>query len=56
MAFQLLWLAFLFFVLAFIFYLIGARGIAGASMVRVKWLVLFLVIIGIIILLYTMFN
>ncbi len=44
----LLGLAILFFVLAIIFALIGARGIAGISMSVAKWLVIIFIVLAII--------
>jgi len=44
---DLIWLAVLFLILAFVFYIAGARGIAGFSMEIAKWLVIIFVIIAI---------
>ena len=48
---DLIWLAVVFLVLALVFYLLGARGIAGFSMEIAKILVIIFVIIAIITLL-----
>jgi uncharacterized membrane protein YtjA (UPF0391 family) len=45
---DLIWLAILFLVLAFIAYLLGARGVAGFSMEIAKWLVIIFVILAVI--------
>lgn len=45
---SLISLAVIFLVLALIFYVLGARGIAGFSMGIAKWLVIIFVIIAII--------
>jgi uncharacterized membrane protein YtjA (UPF0391 family) len=44
---DLIWLAVVFLVLALVFYIFGARGIAGFSMEIAKWLVIIFVIIAI---------
>jgi len=49
---DLIWLAVLFLVLAFIAYLLGARGVAGFSMEIAKWLVIIFVILAIIVFLF----
>jgi uncharacterized membrane protein YtjA (UPF0391 family) len=46
---DLIWLAVFFLVLAFIFYILGARGIAGFSMEIAKWLVIIFVILAIVV-------
>jgi uncharacterized membrane protein YtjA (UPF0391 family) len=45
---DLIWLAVVFLILALVFYLLGARGIAGLSMEIAKILVIIFVIIAII--------
>ncbi len=45
---DLIWLAVLFLILAFIAYILGARGIAGFSMEIAKWLVIIFVILAIV--------
>lgn len=45
---DLIWLAIVFLVLAFIAYVLGARGIAGFSMEIAKWLVIVFVILAVI--------
>jgi uncharacterized membrane protein YtjA (UPF0391 family) len=45
---DLIWLAIVFLVLAFIAYVLGARGIAGFSMEIAKWLVVIFVILAVI--------
>ncbi|MDD1662399.1 MAG: DUF1328 domain-containing protein [Methanomicrobiales archaeon] len=45
---DLIFLAVVFLVLALVFYIFGARGIAGFSMEIAKWLVIIFVIIAII--------
>lgn len=45
---SLIWLAVVFLVLALVFYIFGARGIAGFSMDVAKWLVIIFVVIAII--------
>ncbi|AEH61493.1 protein of unknown function DUF1328 [Methanosalsum zhilinae DSM 4017] len=45
---DLIGLAILFLVLAFVFYVLGARGIAGFSMQIAKWLVIIFIILAII--------
>ncbi len=47
----LLGLAILFFILALVFALLGARGIAGMSMSIAKWLVIIFIVLAIIALL-----
>ena len=44
----LIGLAVLFLILALVFYLLGARGIAGLSMDIAKWLVIIFVIIAVV--------
>ncbi len=51
---DLIWLAVLFLILAFVFYIAGARGIAGFSMEIAKWLVIIFVIIAILTFLFGM--
>jgi len=45
---SLIWLAVVFLVLALVFYIFGARGIAGLSMDVAKWLVIIFIVIAII--------
>jgi uncharacterized membrane protein YtjA (UPF0391 family) len=45
---DLIWLAVLFLILAFVAYILGARGIAGFSMEIAKWLVIIFVILAIV--------
>jgi uncharacterized membrane protein YtjA (UPF0391 family) len=45
---DLIWLAVLFLVLAFVAYILGARGIAGFSLEIAKWLVIIFVILAIV--------
>jgi uncharacterized membrane protein YtjA (UPF0391 family) len=45
---DLIWLAVVFLVLALVFYIFGARGIAGFSMEIAKWLVIIFVIVAVI--------
>ena len=45
---DLIGLAILFLVLALVFYILGARGIAGFSMAIAKWLVIIFIILAII--------
>lgn len=45
---DLIWLAVIFLILAFVFYILGARGIAGFSMEIAKILVIIFIIIAII--------
>ncbi len=45
---DLIFLAVIFLVLALVFYIMGARGIAGFSMNIAKWLVIIFVIIAVI--------
>jgi len=45
---NLIWLAVLFLILAFVAYILGARGIAGFSMEIAKWLVIIFVILAIV--------
>jgi uncharacterized membrane protein YtjA (UPF0391 family) len=45
---DLIYLAVVFLILALVFYILGARGIAGLSMTIAKWLVIIFVIIAII--------
>ena len=49
---DLIWLAVLFLILAFIAYVLGARGIAGFSMEIAKWLVIIFVILAIVVFLF----
>ena len=49
---DLIWLAILFLVLAFVAYILGARGIAGFSMEIAKWLVIIFVIVAIVVFLF----
>jgi uncharacterized membrane protein YtjA (UPF0391 family) len=44
----LIGLAVLFLILALVFYIVGARGIAGLSMDIAKWLVIIFVIIAVV--------
>lgn len=46
---NLIWLAVLFLILAFVAYILGARGIAGFSMEIAKWLVIIFVILAIVV-------
>ena len=46
---DLIWLAVVFIILAFIAYVLGARGIAGFSMEIAKWLVIIFVVLAIIV-------
>ena len=45
---DLIYLAVIFLVLALVFYIFGAKGIAGFSMEIAKWLVIIFVIIAVI--------
>jgi uncharacterized membrane protein YtjA (UPF0391 family) len=45
---DLIYLAVIFLVLALVFYIMGAQGIAGFSMEIAKWLVIIFVIIAIV--------
>jgi uncharacterized membrane protein YtjA (UPF0391 family) len=45
---DLIWLAVVFLVLSLVFYIFGAKGIAGFSMEIAKWLVIIFVILAII--------
>jgi uncharacterized membrane protein YtjA (UPF0391 family) len=45
---DLIWLAVVFLVLALVFYIFGAKGIAGFSMEIAKWLVIIFIVIAII--------
>ena len=45
---DLIYLAVVFLVLALVFYILGARGIAGFSMEIAKWLVIIFVVIAIV--------
>jgi uncharacterized membrane protein YtjA (UPF0391 family) len=45
---DLIYLAVLFLVLALVFYIMGARGIAGFTMEIAKWLVIIFVVVAII--------
>ncbi len=49
---DLIWLAVFFLVLAFVAYILGARGIAGFSMGIAKWMVIIFVILAIIVFLF----
>jgi uncharacterized membrane protein YtjA (UPF0391 family) len=50
---DLIWLAVIFLILALVFYIFGARGIAGFSMEIAKWLVIIFVIIAILTFLFS---
>jgi len=43
----LIWWAIIFLVAAFVFFLLGARGIAGLSMSIAKWLVIIFIVIAV---------
>jgi uncharacterized membrane protein YtjA (UPF0391 family) len=45
---DLIYLAIIFLILALVFYIMGARGIAGFSMEIAKWLVIIFVVVAII--------
>ena len=45
---DLIYLAVIFLVLALVFYILGAKGIAGFSMEIAKWLVIIFVVIAIV--------
>ena len=45
---DLIYLAVVFLVLALVFYILGAKGIAGFSMTIAKWLVIIFVVLAII--------
>jgi uncharacterized membrane protein YtjA (UPF0391 family) len=45
---DLIYLAVVFLILALVFYILGARGIAGFTMEIAKWLVIIFVVIAII--------
>jgi uncharacterized membrane protein YtjA (UPF0391 family) len=45
---DLIYLAVIFLILALVFYIMGARGIAGFSMEIAKWLVIIFVVVAII--------
>jgi uncharacterized membrane protein YtjA (UPF0391 family) len=45
---DLIYLAVIFLVLALVFYILGAQGIAGFSMEIAKWLVIIFVVIAIV--------
>jgi uncharacterized membrane protein YtjA (UPF0391 family) len=45
---DLIYLAVIFLVLALVFFILGARGIAGFSMEIAKWLVIIFVVIAIV--------
>ena len=45
---DLIFLAIVFLVLALVFYILGARGIAGFSMEIAKWLVIIFIVIAIV--------
>lgn len=49
---DLIGLAILFFVLALIFALLGARGVAGISMSIAKWLIILFIVLAILSLLF----
>ncbi len=49
---DLIGLAILFFVLALIFALLGARGVAGMSMAIAKWLIILFIVLAILSLLF----
>jgi uncharacterized membrane protein YtjA (UPF0391 family) len=49
---DLIWLAVAFLILAFIAYVLGARGIAGFSMEIAKWLVIIFVILAVLVFLF----
>jgi uncharacterized membrane protein YtjA (UPF0391 family) len=44
---DLIWLAVIFLILALVFYIFGAKGIAGFSMEIAKWLVIIFIIIAV---------
>jgi uncharacterized membrane protein YtjA (UPF0391 family) len=44
---DLIWLAVIFLILALVFYILGARGVAGFSMEIAKWLVIIFIIIAV---------
>jgi uncharacterized membrane protein YtjA (UPF0391 family) len=46
--FDLIYLAVIFLIFALIFYIAGARGIAGFSMEIAKWLVIIFVVVAVI--------
>jgi uncharacterized membrane protein YtjA (UPF0391 family) len=45
---DLIYLAVIFLVLALVFYILGARGIAGFTMEIAKWLVIIFVVVAVI--------
>ena len=45
---SLLWWAVFFFILAIIAWVLGARGVAGLSMIAAKWLVIIFLVLAII--------
>jgi uncharacterized membrane protein YtjA (UPF0391 family) len=45
---DLIYLAVIFLILALVFYIVGAKGIAGFSMEIAKWLVIIFVVVAII--------
>jgi uncharacterized membrane protein YtjA (UPF0391 family) len=45
---DLIYLAVIFLVLALVFYILGARGIAGFTMQIAKWLVIIFIIVAIV--------
>jgi uncharacterized membrane protein YtjA (UPF0391 family) len=49
---NLIWLAIVFLILAFIAYILGARGVAGFSMEIAKWMVIIFVILAIVVFLF----
>ncbi|MCD1294082.1 hypothetical protein CUJ83_03615 [Methanocella sp. CWC-04] len=49
---DLIWLAVIFLILAFVAYVLGARGVAGFSVEIAKWLVIIFVILAIITILF----
>lgn len=46
---DLIWLAILFLILAFVAYILGARGVAGFSLEIAKWLVIIFVVLAIVV-------
>ena len=50
---DLIWLAVIFLILALVFYIFGARGIAGFSMEIAKWLVIIFVNIAVLTFLFS---
>jgi uncharacterized membrane protein YtjA (UPF0391 family) len=45
---DLIYLAVIFLILALVFYIMGARGIAGFSMEIAKWLVIIFVVVAVV--------